>query len=175
MGSHALQSQVMEPLMRSLATGLVALAADLGPLLARTSIVAMTEFGRRVGEKLGPGRRPQPGERHARRGRRNDGRRPRPLARSCSDPPRWPRRRPGGYRLARGPKGSSRRASRRTVRRPATAHLRLRDGEMGRAPVPSSAPRTYPGRVIVYVQPWLAPHGTPSLPLAWLDTAAINL
>ena len=48
--SHALQSQVMEPLMRSLASGLVALAADLGPRLSRTSIVVMTEFGRRVGE-----------------------------------------------------------------------------------------------------------------------------
>jgi uncharacterized protein (DUF1501 family) len=48
--SHALQSQVMEPLMRSLATGLAALAADLGPWLSRTSVVVMTEFGRRVGE-----------------------------------------------------------------------------------------------------------------------------
>jgi uncharacterized protein (DUF1501 family) len=48
--SHALQSQVMEPLMRSLATGLTAFAADLGPRLARTSVVVMTEFGRRVGE-----------------------------------------------------------------------------------------------------------------------------
>jgi uncharacterized protein (DUF1501 family) len=48
--SHALQAQVMEPLMRSLATGLVAFATDLGPLLSRTSVVVMTEFGRRVGE-----------------------------------------------------------------------------------------------------------------------------
>ena len=36
--------------MRSLGTGLAAFAADLGPRLARTSVVVMTEFGRRVPE-----------------------------------------------------------------------------------------------------------------------------
>jgi uncharacterized protein (DUF1501 family) len=48
--SHVLQAQVMEPLMRSLAAGLAAFARDLGRRLARTSVLVMTEFGRRVGE-----------------------------------------------------------------------------------------------------------------------------
>lgn len=48
--SHALQPTLMEPLMRSLGTGLAAFAADMGPRLARTSVVVMTEFGRRVHE-----------------------------------------------------------------------------------------------------------------------------
>jgi uncharacterized protein (DUF1501 family) len=48
--SHALQAQTVEPLMRSLATGLTAFSSDLGQELARTSVVVMTEFGRRVGE-----------------------------------------------------------------------------------------------------------------------------
>jgi uncharacterized protein (DUF1501 family) len=48
--SHVAQPTAMEPLMRSLARGLSAFATDLGPRLARTSVVAMTEFGRRVTE-----------------------------------------------------------------------------------------------------------------------------
>jgi len=48
--SHALQAQVMEPLMRSLSTGLLAFARDLGPRLGHTSVVVLTEFGRRLGE-----------------------------------------------------------------------------------------------------------------------------
>jgi uncharacterized protein (DUF1501 family) len=48
--SHALQPTLMEPLMRSLGRGLAAFATDLGPRLDRTSVVVMTEFGRRVAE-----------------------------------------------------------------------------------------------------------------------------
>jgi uncharacterized protein (DUF1501 family) len=48
--SHALQGPSVEPLMRVLSTGLAAFVADLGPLLERTSVVVMTEFGRRVAE-----------------------------------------------------------------------------------------------------------------------------
>jgi uncharacterized protein (DUF1501 family) len=48
--SHALQPALLEPLIRSLATGLAAFASDLGPRLHQTSVVVMTEFGRRVAE-----------------------------------------------------------------------------------------------------------------------------
>ena len=48
--SHIAQRTAMEPRMRSLARGLSAFATDLGPLLAHTSVVVMTEFGRRVTE-----------------------------------------------------------------------------------------------------------------------------
>jgi len=48
--SHALQQTLLEPLVRTLAVGLAAFAADLGPRLRRTSVVVMTEFGRRVAE-----------------------------------------------------------------------------------------------------------------------------
>jgi uncharacterized protein (DUF1501 family) len=47
---HALQPTLIAPLLQSLGGGLAAFAADLGPLLATTSVVVMTEFGRRVGE-----------------------------------------------------------------------------------------------------------------------------
>jgi uncharacterized protein (DUF1501 family) len=48
--THFLQATSMEPLMARLAGGLSALATDLGSRLATTSIVVMTEFGRRVQE-----------------------------------------------------------------------------------------------------------------------------
>lgn len=48
--SHALQSTLVEPLIRTLGTGLASFASALGPRLASTSIVVMTEFGRRVAE-----------------------------------------------------------------------------------------------------------------------------
>jgi uncharacterized protein (DUF1501 family) len=48
--SHFGQSTVMDPLMGRLAKGLAAFYRDLGPDLDRTTVVAMTEFGRRVEE-----------------------------------------------------------------------------------------------------------------------------
>jgi uncharacterized protein (DUF1501 family) len=47
--SHFTQSALIEPLMDRLARGLVAFRQDIGrPALATTTVVAMTEFGRRV-------------------------------------------------------------------------------------------------------------------------------
>ena len=48
--SHFGQSTIMDPLMAKLAKGLAAFARDLGPDLATTTVVVMTEFGRRVEE-----------------------------------------------------------------------------------------------------------------------------
>lgn len=49
--SHFTQGTIMNPLMRQLGAGLAAFCADLGPpALAQTTIVVMTEFGRRVQE-----------------------------------------------------------------------------------------------------------------------------
>lgn len=48
--SHFAQDTLMNPLMEQLAAGLVALRRDLGAAMGRTTIVAMTEFGRRVAE-----------------------------------------------------------------------------------------------------------------------------
>lgn len=48
--SHFTQSTVMYPLMKSLARGLAAFYLDLGRAIERTTIVVMTEFGRRVQE-----------------------------------------------------------------------------------------------------------------------------
>jgi uncharacterized protein (DUF1501 family) len=48
--SHVFQDAALSPRMRQLARGLAAFARDLGPLLQRTSVVVMTEFGRRVRE-----------------------------------------------------------------------------------------------------------------------------
>ena len=48
--SHFGQSTVMDPLMARLAKGLSAFCRDLGGELERTTVVAMTEFGRRVAE-----------------------------------------------------------------------------------------------------------------------------
>lgn len=48
--SHFVQGTTIAPRLRALALGLSAFARDLGPLLETTSIVVMTEFGRRVGE-----------------------------------------------------------------------------------------------------------------------------
>lgn len=49
--SHITQSAIMDPPMIRLGKGLHALATDLGPAeLARTNIVILTEFGRRVAE-----------------------------------------------------------------------------------------------------------------------------
>lgn len=46
--SHFTQSTIVNPLMTSLGAGLFAFYTDLGNLLERTTIVVMTEFGRRV-------------------------------------------------------------------------------------------------------------------------------
>ncbi|MBI5363793.1 MAG: DUF1501 domain-containing protein [Planctomycetes bacterium] len=48
--SHFVQGTVVQPRMRALSLGLAAFARDLGPGLDTTSVVVMTEFGRRVGE-----------------------------------------------------------------------------------------------------------------------------
>jgi uncharacterized protein (DUF1501 family) len=48
--SHFTQQSLIEPLMLRLAKGLAAFRQDLGPRMATTSVVVMTEFGRRVGE-----------------------------------------------------------------------------------------------------------------------------
>ena len=49
--SHFGQSTVMDPLMTRLAKGLAAFYRDLGTEMDRTTVVAMTEFGRRAGTK----------------------------------------------------------------------------------------------------------------------------
>ena len=48
--SHFTQKTLIEPLMRRLASGLAAFRQDLGARMATTSVVVMTEFGRRVAE-----------------------------------------------------------------------------------------------------------------------------
>jgi uncharacterized protein (DUF1501 family) len=48
--SHFGQSTVMDPLMTRLAAGLAAFYRDLGTEMKRTTVVVMTEFGRRVEE-----------------------------------------------------------------------------------------------------------------------------
>ncbi len=48
--SHFTQSAIMNPLMLTLGKGLASFYQDLGPAIATTSIVVMTEFGRRVAE-----------------------------------------------------------------------------------------------------------------------------
>jgi uncharacterized protein (DUF1501 family) len=48
--SHFSQATVMDPLMTSLARGLAAFSRDLGDDLQHVTVVAMTEFGRRVEE-----------------------------------------------------------------------------------------------------------------------------
>lgn len=53
--SHLTQTAVLTPLLRSLGEGLSAFAADLGPDLATTQVVVMTEFGRRVHENVSLG------------------------------------------------------------------------------------------------------------------------
>jgi uncharacterized protein (DUF1501 family) len=48
--SHFSQSLIMDPLITRLAGGLSAFYQDLGPEMSHTTVVAMTEFGRRVEE-----------------------------------------------------------------------------------------------------------------------------
>ncbi len=48
--SHFTQKTLIEPLMRRLADGLAAFRQDLGPRMGTTTVVVMTEFGRRVAE-----------------------------------------------------------------------------------------------------------------------------
>ncbi len=48
--SHFTQKTLIEPLMRRLASGLAAFRQDLGARMATTTVVVMTEFGRRVAE-----------------------------------------------------------------------------------------------------------------------------
>lgn len=54
--SHFAQGSVIEPLMDRLARGLAALHRDLGPVeMQRTTVLVMTEFGRRVAENASRG------------------------------------------------------------------------------------------------------------------------
>jgi uncharacterized protein (DUF1501 family) len=53
--SHFVQDTVIAPRLRALGAGLAAFATDLGPALAHTSVVVMSEFGRRVGENASIG------------------------------------------------------------------------------------------------------------------------
>ncbi len=53
--SHLAQEVLLEPLMSRLAQGIAAFYRDLGPATATTSIVVMTEFGRRVRENASLG------------------------------------------------------------------------------------------------------------------------
>jgi uncharacterized protein (DUF1501 family) len=48
--SHFTQQQLLDPVMERLARGLAAFRGDLGADMARTTVVVMTEFGRRVAE-----------------------------------------------------------------------------------------------------------------------------
>jgi uncharacterized protein (DUF1501 family) len=48
--THFTQVSTIEPLMLQLANGLAAFRRDLGPRMATTTVVVMTEFGRRVAE-----------------------------------------------------------------------------------------------------------------------------
>lgn len=48
--THLATGTLMEPLMRQLGAGLAAFCRDLGPDLDRTTVVVMSEFGRRVRE-----------------------------------------------------------------------------------------------------------------------------
>lgn len=48
--SHFTQQTLIDPLMRQLANGLNGFRRDLGPRMATTTVVVMTEFGRRVAE-----------------------------------------------------------------------------------------------------------------------------
>lgn len=48
--SHFVQDQLLAPQLRALGLGLAAFARDLGAHLDTTSVVVMSEFGRRVGE-----------------------------------------------------------------------------------------------------------------------------
>jgi uncharacterized protein (DUF1501 family) len=48
--SHFTQGTIIGPLMSRLAKGLAAFHRDMGPLMAKTTVVVMTEFGRRVQE-----------------------------------------------------------------------------------------------------------------------------
>jgi uncharacterized protein (DUF1501 family) len=48
--SHFVQATLIEPLMHRLAAGLAAFRRDLGPAMRDVSVVAMSEFGRRVQE-----------------------------------------------------------------------------------------------------------------------------
>jgi uncharacterized protein (DUF1501 family) len=53
--SHFAQETIVAPRMRALALGLSAFATDLGARLSRTSVVVMSEFGRRVAENASLG------------------------------------------------------------------------------------------------------------------------
>ncbi len=53
--SHIAMESLLSPLRRTLAEGLAAFARDLGPALATTSIVVVTEFGRRCAENASLG------------------------------------------------------------------------------------------------------------------------
>ena len=53
--SHFAQETIVGPRMRALALGVAAFATDLGPALGRTSVVVMSEFGRRVAENASLG------------------------------------------------------------------------------------------------------------------------
>ena len=48
--SHFSQQTLMDPLITRLGDGLAAFAKDLGPALDSTTVIVMTEFGRRLAE-----------------------------------------------------------------------------------------------------------------------------
>ncbi len=53
--SHFVQDQILVPRMRALSLGLAAFASDLGARLSTTTVVVMSEFGRRVHENASLG------------------------------------------------------------------------------------------------------------------------
>ncbi len=53
--SHLAQDTLLEPLMRRLSEGVAAFHQDLGEMMATTTVVVMTEFGRRVRENASLG------------------------------------------------------------------------------------------------------------------------
>ena len=53
--SHFAQGSLVEPLMAQLGTAIAAFRTDLGEAMARTTVVVMTEFGRRVAENASLG------------------------------------------------------------------------------------------------------------------------
>lgn len=53
--SHFAQQALIEPLMARLASALLAFHRDLGPMMATTTVVVMTEFGRRLAENASLG------------------------------------------------------------------------------------------------------------------------
>ncbi|EDY17167.1 protein of unknown function DUF1501 [Chthoniobacter flavus Ellin428] len=103
--SHFTQQTLIEPLMLQLATGLAAFRRDLGPRMATTTVVVMTEFGRRVAGEQRLRHRPRARRRDVRHGRRRERpARPRRLARAKARNARRPWRPAGLEQLPRHPR-----------------------------------------------------------------------